>query len=164
MGLETATYISDLNSANPVGASDNASTLDDHIRLIKSTVKTTFPNVTGAVTATHTELNYAVGLTSAAQTQLTAKAAWTVVTGPSPSPSAARVQSVVITGDSGTCTLPASPTTGDTLFIVTSGNSNVVAPNAGQTIDGSGSSKTITNGTAAIVIAASSTAWIYGAG
>ena len=30
---------------------------DDHLRLIKSTVKATFPNLTGAVTATHTELN-----------------------------------------------------------------------------------------------------------
>ena len=86
------------------------------------------------------------------------------VTGTSPSPSAARVQSVVMTGNSGTCTLPASPTTGDTLFIVSGGTSNVVAPNSGQTIDGSSSNVSITNGTAAIVIAASSTAWIYGAG
>ena len=30
---------------------------DDHIRLIKSTVKATFPNITGAVTKTHTQLN-----------------------------------------------------------------------------------------------------------
>lgn len=57
MGLETATYISDLVSTNPVGASDLASTSDDHLRLIKSAVKTTFPNISGAVTSTHTELS-----------------------------------------------------------------------------------------------------------
>ena len=56
MGLETATYISDLVATNPT-ASDAKSQGDDHIRLLKSTVKATFPNVTGAVTATHTELN-----------------------------------------------------------------------------------------------------------
>ena len=73
MALETGTYISDLVATNPV-VGDNASEGDDHIRLIKSAVKTTFPNVSGAITATHTELNYTVGLTSAAQTQITALA------------------------------------------------------------------------------------------
>lgn len=56
MALESATYISDLNSSNPA-ASDAISTADDHLRLIKSTIKATFPNVTGAVTKTHTEIN-----------------------------------------------------------------------------------------------------------
>lgn len=74
MGLETGTYISDLVATNPTG-SDNASTADDHCRLIKSTVKATFPNVSGAVTPTHTELNYVDGVTSAIQTQLDSKAA-----------------------------------------------------------------------------------------
>lgn len=73
MGLETGTYISDLNSANPT-SSDPKSQGDDHIRLIKSTVKASFTGVTGAVTATHTELNYMVGVTSAVQTQINAKA------------------------------------------------------------------------------------------
>lgn len=57
MGLETGTYISDLNSANPT-ATDVKSEGDDHLRLIKSTVKATFPNVSGAATPTHTELNF----------------------------------------------------------------------------------------------------------
>jgi len=57
MGLETGTYISDLNSANPLGT-DLKSAGDDHLRLIKSTILATFPNITGAVTSTHTELNY----------------------------------------------------------------------------------------------------------
>ena len=56
MGLEAATYISDLVTTNPLG-SDAKSTADDHLRLIKSCLKTTFPSVTGAVTKTHTELN-----------------------------------------------------------------------------------------------------------
>ena len=73
MALETATYISDLVSTNPT-ASDNISQGDDHIRLLKSSIKATFPNITGAVTPTHTELNYVDGVTSAIQTQLDAKA------------------------------------------------------------------------------------------
>lgn len=73
MALETATYINGLNSANPT-ATDNKSEGDDHIRLVKSTLLATFPAVTGAVTATHTELNYVDGVTSAIQTQLNAKA------------------------------------------------------------------------------------------
>ena len=56
MALETATYIDGLNASNPA-ASDAISTADDHLRLIKSTIKATFPNVTGAVTKTHTEIN-----------------------------------------------------------------------------------------------------------
>ena len=56
MALETATYIDDLVATNPV-ATDGLSQADDHIRLIKSTLKATFPNITGAVTATHTVLN-----------------------------------------------------------------------------------------------------------
>jgi hypothetical protein len=55
-GLETGTYISDLVTTNPTAA-DPVSQADDHMRLIKSTVKATFPNVTGAVTPTHTQLN-----------------------------------------------------------------------------------------------------------
>lgn len=73
MGLETGTYISDLVATNPLG-SDAKSSGDDHIRLVKSTVKATFPNISGAVTPTHTELNYVSGVTSAIQTQLNAKA------------------------------------------------------------------------------------------
>lgn len=100
MGLETGTYIDSLVATNPVGSTDAVSTLDGHIQLLKSTIKATFPNVTGAVTATQaelnildgvtstaaelnaldgitatvTELNYTDGVTSAIQTQLDAKA------------------------------------------------------------------------------------------
>lgn len=63
MGLETGNFISALNSNNPVGASDPKSQGDDHIRFTKAKILQTFPNITGAVTATHTEINYTVGLT-----------------------------------------------------------------------------------------------------
>ena len=49
MALETATYIDGLNASNPA-ASDAINTADDHLRLIKSTIKATFPNITGPVT------------------------------------------------------------------------------------------------------------------
>lgn len=74
MPLETGTYISDLNASNPA-ATDFLDRADDHMRLIKSTIKATFPNISGAVTPTHTELNYVDGVTSAIQTQLDAKQA-----------------------------------------------------------------------------------------
>jgi len=76
MGLETGTYISDLVATNPLG-SDLKSTADDHLRLIKSTIKTTFPNVNGAVNPTPTEFNYLVGVTSGIQAQIAAKGAIT---------------------------------------------------------------------------------------
>ena len=72
MALESGTYISDLVTSNPDGA-DGRNTVDNHLRLVKSTIKNTFPNITGAVTPTHTELNYVDGVTSAIQTQLDAK-------------------------------------------------------------------------------------------
>jgi hypothetical protein len=65
MGLESsAVYIGDLNSSWPVGASDRFTFCDEHIRLLKSTLKETFPAVTSAVTATHTELNLIDGVTA----------------------------------------------------------------------------------------------------
>ena len=56
MALESGTYISDLVSSNP-GSTDTVAQGDDHIRLIKALLLATFPNITGAVTGTHTQLN-----------------------------------------------------------------------------------------------------------
>ena len=56
MAIETASFISDLNSSNPPG-SDPVGQADDHIRLVKSVLKSTFPNLTGAVNATQLQLN-----------------------------------------------------------------------------------------------------------
>jgi hypothetical protein len=69
MSVESASFINQLNESNPT-SSDLKSEGDNHIRLLKSTLKTTFPNVTGAVTPTHTQLNFVAGVTSAIQDQL----------------------------------------------------------------------------------------------
>ena len=53
MGLETATYISQLVDTNPT-ASDPVSQGDDQLRLIKKVVKQSFPSVDIAVNAIHT--------------------------------------------------------------------------------------------------------------
>lgn len=58
MPLEPATYLSDLVVTNPI-ATDPISQADDHIRLLKNALKTTFPSIDGAVTGTPAQLNQA---------------------------------------------------------------------------------------------------------
>lgn len=70
MALEAATYISDLVATNPAG-SDAKSSGDDHIRLVKSALKTTFPAVTGAVTVSHAQINAIPGLATTASPTFT---------------------------------------------------------------------------------------------
>lgn len=72
MSIESATYPPQFNTAWPTSA-DWVSEGDDHIRLLKTVVKTTFPNVAGAVNASHTEINYLVGVTSGIQGQINTK-------------------------------------------------------------------------------------------
>jgi hypothetical protein len=90
MALESTTYINGLVATNPAGT-DARSQGDDHIRMVKSSIKLTFPNITGAVTPTHTELNYVDGVTSAIQTQVDLKAplASPTFTGTAAAPTAA---------------------------------------------------------------------------
>jgi len=71
MALESTTYIDGLVATNPT-SSDNVGDGDNHIRLVKSTLLATLPNVAGAITGTHTELNTAVALTQGATDQATA--------------------------------------------------------------------------------------------
>lgn len=56
LAIESATYISDLNISNPPG-SDPVGQADDHLRLIKSALKSTFPNINAACNATPLQLN-----------------------------------------------------------------------------------------------------------
>lgn len=63
MALETATYISGLNSANPT-SSDTVAEGDNHIRLLKLVLKNTFPNLSAAVTADAAGLNKMDGVTA----------------------------------------------------------------------------------------------------
>lgn len=60
--LTGAKYINALVATNPDGATDPKSQGDDHIRGLKNVLKTTFPNIDGAVTATPAELNTLDGL------------------------------------------------------------------------------------------------------
>lgn len=73
MAVDTSTTISGFDTAKPA-SSDPKSEGDDNFRHIKSVLKTTFPNVAGATTVTHTQLSYVTGVTSAIQTQIDTKA------------------------------------------------------------------------------------------
>jgi microcystin-dependent protein len=66
MALEAGTYIDDLVATNPP-QSDSLTQAAGHLRLLKATILATFPNVTGAVTATHTALDAAAAAVAAAQ-------------------------------------------------------------------------------------------------
>ena len=67
MGVEqNAKYISDLDANAPAGG-DSIAQGDDHLRLIKSTIKETFPNVKGQVTASHDQINDLVGGAAASE-------------------------------------------------------------------------------------------------
>jgi len=68
MGLESATYLNGLVDTNP-GATDNVSQGDDHLRLIKSVLKSSFPSVDIAVNAIHTS-------SSAPSTSISAGLIW----------------------------------------------------------------------------------------
>ena len=72
MTVETGSYISSLNSSYPASG-DAKREGDNHICFIKAKILDTFIAITRPVTATHTELNYVDGVTSAIQTQLDAK-------------------------------------------------------------------------------------------
>lgn len=56
MPLESASYLSQLEVANPA-SNDALAQADDHLRLIKSVLKNTFPKLDGAVNATPAQLN-----------------------------------------------------------------------------------------------------------
>ena len=71
MALETSTYINGLVATNPT-STDNVGDGDNHIRLLKSTIKSSFPNITGAVTATHSAINSGVSLANTATNANTA--------------------------------------------------------------------------------------------
>ena len=63
MALESGTYIDSLNASNPA-STDGLGQADDHIRLIKSAIKATFPNLDGPVTASVANLNNTTAIPS----------------------------------------------------------------------------------------------------
>ena len=99
MTIETALYPTQLNATLPP-QSDIVREGAGHLRLLKTVVKTTFPNLGGAWNATQTEANYIVGVTSPIQAQINSKGA---------------IAGQTWTGAhvfSGTATLPAATTIG----------------------------------------------------
>lgn len=56
MALESAQYVNQLNSTNPL-STDTVSQADDHLRLIKQVLVNTFPNLNAPVTSTAAQLN-----------------------------------------------------------------------------------------------------------
>ncbi|MDX4957229.1 hypothetical protein [Delftia acidovorans] len=72
MTVETALYPTQLNPSWPL-STDMVSEGDDHIRLLKTVDKTTWPNVAGVVSASNIELSYAAGVTSPIQGQINGK-------------------------------------------------------------------------------------------
>jgi len=70
MALESANYIDGLVSTNPT-STDNIGDGDNHIRLLKTAIKATFPYLTGAVTPTHSEINLAVSEANSATSENT---------------------------------------------------------------------------------------------
>ena len=76
MGIETATFIANLNLGWPLGA-DTVAQGDDHLRLIKKVLKATFPGAGGqglasAINVTEAQFNSLAGVTSPLQAQLNA--------------------------------------------------------------------------------------------
>lgn len=61
MPVESALYLSDLDVSRPA-ADDPVAEGAPHLRLLKTVLKTTFPNINAAVTATDEEINSVVGL------------------------------------------------------------------------------------------------------
>jgi hypothetical protein len=64
--------INQLDETYPDGSVHKVYVLDDDLKGIKRALKETFPNITAAVTASHTELNYLDGVTGPIQAQLDA--------------------------------------------------------------------------------------------
>lgn len=64
MGLEAASFISQLDAANPLGT-DSKGQGDDHLRLIKAVLLATLPNFNAALTATPAEITAALAAVAA---------------------------------------------------------------------------------------------------
>lgn len=74
MAVDSATTIAGFDLAKPAGGDPLAESDNNH-RHIKTVLQACLPAIAGAVTASHTELSYVTGVTSAIQTQLDTKGA-----------------------------------------------------------------------------------------
>lgn len=104
MTVETATYISQLNSALPAGT-DPKSEGDDHMRLVKASLKATFPNFgAAALAASNTQLDKLVttfSISSAPSSAVTVDASGNVGIGTSNVELGAGYTNLVVAGSTG---------------------------------------------------------------
>ena len=146
MAVDTAAYVGDFDTAKPAG-SDPLAEVDNNLRKIKEAIKASFPGVTGPVTATHAELNFVDGVTSAIQTQLDAKApsASPALTGTPTAPTASAATSTTqIATTAFVQTALAGATGGSGLLTLSVSNAAAVSLTAGQHDAGTYSSGAIT--------------------
>lgn len=143
MALESATYISDLNSSNPA-ASDAISTADDHLRLIKSTIKATFPNITGPVTLAQGEF---APLASPTFTGTPAAPTASAGTNTTQVATTAFVTAATTAERTATATLTNKTISADSNTLSGLAASSFVVSDASGNIDGSAAQKAIPSGT-----------------
>ena len=79
MTVETGSTLNDLDQLNPTG-SDNLNEGDNHLRIIKSILKSQFPGSAGngyaqTINANENEMNFLVGVHTLIQSQLDAQQA-----------------------------------------------------------------------------------------
>ena len=78
MSLESITWLSDLVVTNPA-STDFLTEGDDHIKGIKVALKNSFTGITGAVTATHTELNKLAGFSGSVRSTTPIAGEWVLM-------------------------------------------------------------------------------------
>lgn len=175
MAVETGTIISDFDVAKPAGT-EPKSILDDQIKWVKSALLATFANITGAVTATHTDLNK-VGVTQSPGDNTTAPASTAFVQAAIATVNAQTATTVAVvsgttqTATAGshyvltnvaatTVTLPASPASADTVWVTVANSlaTNVIGRN-GKTIMGLSEDLTIDNAYATVALRYVNSSW-----
>lgn len=145
MALESASFISQLNVANPL-STDAVSQADDHLRLIKQVLKNTFPNLDAPVTATPGTLNtpIAAGIIAMWSGAVGAvPSGWHLCDGTSGTPDlrdrfivgAGSTYSVGATGGAATVTLNESQIPGHTHAISATGSSDTAAAHSHSLTD-----------------------------
>lgn len=142
MGLETATYINDLVSANPL-STDAVSQGDDHLRLIKQVLKNSFPNLSKPIS------KWRVEAISANETVVPADDA--------------TLYYVDASGGARTIALPAASTNAGLLIGVkkadSSANSVIIDPDSSELVDGA-ATLVLTNRYDTVWVLCDGTGWL----
>jgi hypothetical protein len=135
MPVDTALHIAGLDPTNPTGDTSRKEA-DDNFRHIKEVLKRDFANVSGAVTASHTELNRLVGVTSSVQAQLDGKAslASPALTGTPTAPTAAAATSTTQLASTAFVQAAIASVNAQTGVTLSVGSSASISATAGQHI------------------------------